>query len=68
MWISFFAGVQSVAFFFSAIGTQGPKKAAKKNKKNLEDNGEESDSEHFTVQLNGQVLRAKAGFLATQLW
>ena len=31
--ISFFAGVQSVAFFFSAIGTQGPKKAPKKIKK-----------------------------------
>ena len=57
-----------MAFFFSAIGTQGPKEARKKNKKNLEDNGEESDSEHFTVRLNCQVLRAKAGFLATQLW
>ena len=41
-----------MAFFFSAIGTQGPKKAPNKNKKNLEDNGEESDSEHFTTQLS----------------
>ena len=37
-----------MAFFFSAIGTQGPKKETKKNQKNLEDNGKESDSEHFT--------------------
>ena len=41
-----------MAFFFSAIGTQGPKKAPKKNKKNLEHKGEESDSEHFTIQLS----------------
>ena len=41
-----------MAFFFSAIGTQGPKKAPKKTKNNLEDNGEESDSEHFTTQLS----------------
>ena len=55
-----------MAFFFSAIGTQGPKKAQKKNQKNLEDNGEESDTS--ISQLSCQVLRAKAGFLATQLW
>ena len=41
-----------MAFFFSAIGTQGPKKATKKNKKNLEDNEKESDSEHFTSQVS----------------
>ena len=41
-----------MAFFFSAIGTQGPKKAPKKNQKNLEHKGEESDSEHFTIQLS----------------
>ena len=42
-----------MAFFFSAIGTQGPKKAPKKNlKKNLQDNGEESDSQHFTSQVS----------------
>ena len=41
-----------MAFFFSAISTQGPQKAPKKNKKNLEDNGEESDSKHFTTQLS----------------
>ena len=39
-------------FFFSAISTQGPQKVPKKNKKNLEDNGEESDSKHFTTQLS----------------
>ena len=41
-----------MAFFFSAIGTEGPKKATKKNQKNLEDNGKESDSEHFTSQVS----------------
>ena len=41
-----------MAFFFSAIGTQGPKKAPKKNQNNLEHNGEESDSEHFTSQVS----------------
>ena len=41
-----------MAFFFSAIGTRGPKEGRKKNQKNLEDNGEESDSEHFTTQLS----------------
>ena len=35
---------------FSLVLSQGPKKAPKKNQKNLEDNGEESDSEHFTTQ------------------
>ena len=47
-----------MAFFFSAIGTQGPKKAPKKNKNNLEDNGEESDSEHFTTQLSSSLSQS----------
>ena len=41
-----------MAFFFSAIGTQGPKKEPKENQKNPEDNGDESDSEHFTSQVS----------------
>ena len=41
-----------MAFLFSAIGTQGPKKTPKKNLENLEDNGEESNSEHYTTQLS----------------
>ena len=41
-----------MASFFSAIGTHGSKKAPKKNQNNQEDNGEESDSEHFTSQVS----------------
>ena len=41
-----------MASFSSAIGTQGPKKAPKKNQNNLENNGEESDSKHFTSQVS----------------
>ena len=52
-----------MAFFFSAIGTQGPKKAPKKIKKNLEDNGEESDSEHFTSQVSSS---SSQGWISSQ--
>ena len=41
-----------MAFFFNAIGTQGPKKEPKENQKNPEDNGDESDSEHSTSQVS----------------
>ena len=48
-----------MASFFSAIGTQGPKKASKKNQNNLEDNGEESDSEHFTSQVSSSSSQSR---------
>ena len=47
-----------MAFFFSSIGTQGPKQRRRKIKKNLEDNGEESDSEHFTTQLSSSSTQS----------
>ena len=40
---------KSVAFFFSAISTQGPRKKAQKDKDKTDDeNGAESDGEPFT--------------------
>ena len=43
------AGVRSVAFFFSAISTQGPRKKTQKDKDKTDDeNGAESDGEPFT--------------------
>ena len=39
-----------MASFFSGIGTQGPKKVLKKNKKGY-DKGNESDSKYFTSQV-----------------
>ena len=47
----FFTGVKSVAFFFSAISTQGPMKTSNKkgrNEENNEDNGGVSDNDSIT--------------------
>ena len=52
-----------MASFSSAIGTQGPKKAPKKNQNNLENNGEESDSEHFTSQVSSS---SSQGWISSQ--
>ena len=42
------AGVKSIAFFFSAISTQGPRKKTQKDKDKTDDeNGAESDGEPF---------------------